>query len=178
MNTQRGFTLIEMVIVIILMGVLLSLLVPTLSKRTKQSVVLRIDTLTDYLASYPATLQRSLFCYEDCRRCDLYVDKKRIAQGVILQTADPIKKWQLDRYGEWHPSEPIFREGREGCFEFTLSSIGIPSLTVLQNEEGVVLYRPFAPHSPYKTKSLDDVRTILYDDQLLPFSQDDYYGSH
>ena len=71
---KHAFTLIELLIVIIIMGVIYTLAINNFSALSDKSAKLTMKNLKEYLLSSQYDKSARLLCLDNCQECALYID--------------------------------------------------------------------------------------------------------
>ena len=75
---QRAFTLFELLVVVLIMGVLYSVFIEKLEEKKSSETVLNLENLREFLVAKRGLAQdATLVCVDDCHRCFLYRDQNR-----------------------------------------------------------------------------------------------------
>ncbi|MDQ7066932.1 MAG: prepilin-type N-terminal cleavage/methylation domain-containing protein [Sulfurimonas sp.] len=78
---KKAFSLIELMIVIVIIGVVYTLVISKLQNYKQESVTPSFERLKEYLMSYMQNAQSvTLLCLDDCSECSIYQDKKRVKE--------------------------------------------------------------------------------------------------
>lgn len=133
---RSAFTLIELLIVIVIMGVIYTLAISNFSKLTDKSNTLRLDTLKEYLASLKYDKTAELLCLDDCSECDVYLDgnKTEKIEGLLDKSVRVYRYEDLYGFVEKEP-EPYFNSrGIEEsvCFSYRMDSKKIGDQTLIE----------------------------------------------
>ncbi|MDD5716926.1 MAG: prepilin-type N-terminal cleavage/methylation domain-containing protein [Sulfuricurvum sp.] len=176
---RKGFTLIELIIVITIMGLVAALVAGRLSSLSSDVSVLTPGTIKNYLAGMESSKKLTLFCYDQCSRCDVWEGKKKIRKAIALHSSDGVKVWRINRYGQFTKADAkiIAQDGelRSGCFEFSLYSDGKNSPLILEAESKFYLYTPLGGLTMSGASNSEQVKNTLYDRYLIPMRKEDYY---
>lgn len=80
MNLKRAFSLIELMIVIVIIGLVYTLAVSKLSSVGEEKIEPSFLNLKEYLGSFLTEGGKSarLLCLDDCTECGVYVDGERV----------------------------------------------------------------------------------------------------
>ncbi|MDD5053101.1 MAG: prepilin-type N-terminal cleavage/methylation domain-containing protein [Sulfuricurvum sp.] len=175
---RLGFTLIELVVVVIILGIVATLVTSRLSTLADHTSVLTPSNLKSYLKAFSATKRLDLFCYDNCSQCDLWQDDKIIKTGLLLEGKTAIKVRQYDRSGHLIQSDPSImftaNEMKEGCFTFSLYPDGTTSPLILESDGYFYGYTPLSGSSVFTERNEEQLRDDLYDTSLMRVGS--YYG--
>jgi len=79
---RSAFTLIELMIVIVIMGVVYSMAVNSFTRLSDESANIDLKNLKEYMINTPYESSVKVICLDDCSECNLFVD------GIKTQTLD------------------------------------------------------------------------------------------
>jgi prepilin-type N-terminal cleavage/methylation domain-containing protein len=175
---RRGFTLIELIIVIAIMGMVASLVSSRLSHIAEHSSVLTPATVKKYLAAFNSSKRLDLFCYNNCTQCDLWEGDKKVRSSLIIESNGSLSVRRFDRFGHLVSADPIVRSEngqiREGSFEFTFYPDGTSSSLLLESEGKFFAYTPLSDFVMQGNE--EQVRTLVFNSALM--NKENYYGNH
>ena len=136
---KKAFTLIELIIVVIIMGVVYNLAIVNITKAndTKQKLTLR--TLKEYLAKIPHHEYSELVCLDDCSICKIVVDgnvtdeiKNIVDENVQMYRYD-------DRDGPVKVEPRIYFNSEDVeqhvCFDYKMFRNGVGDQIFVENRE-------------------------------------------
>lgn len=173
----KGFTLIELIIVIIIMGLVATLVSSRMGTFAEHSLALTPETIKKYLIAVHSHKPLHLFCYDHCSKCDLWEGEKRVRSALRLEHEGALHVMRFDRFGRLIFAEPaIHRENgvmREGNFEFFLYPDGKSSALILASKEKILAYTPLG-EQVIKTDE-EQLQNLLFNPALL--NKDNYYGN-
>lgn len=174
---RKGFTLIELIIVIIIMGIVATLISSRLSHFSEHSSVLTPATIKKYLIAFNAHEPLDLFCYDDCTKCDLWMDGKKVRSELILEHDSALSVVQFDHLGRLNNADPTIHleneKMREGNFEFFLYPDGRSSALILSSKGNFFAYTPLS--DLVKEADEEQLRDLLFHPELM--NRDNYYGN-
>ena len=174
---RKGFTLIELIIVLVIMGVVATFVTSRLAKKEEHSVTLTPDGIKKYLSSFNSTKKLDLFCYNNAKECDLWEDDKKIFSSIKIKSEGEIKVRRFDRQGRLVDADPIarFENGklRRGDFEFIFYPDGVSSPLLLQVKERLYAYTPL--NDSVQQGQEAQIRSFLYKQELM--DRNNYYAA-
>ena len=77
---KKAFSLIELLIVILIIGVVYTLSVGSFEKVKDESKKLTLQNLKEYLQDLPHEKSAEILCLDDCSMCKILVDGKKIRE--------------------------------------------------------------------------------------------------
>jgi len=123
---RSAFTLIELLIVIVIMGVIYTLAISNFSKLSDKSASLRLDTLKEYLASLKYDKEARLLCLDDCSECNVYLDgnKTQKIEGIVDDSVRIYRYDDLYGFIEKEPEVYFSPDGVEEslCFSYKVDN--------------------------------------------------------
>jgi prepilin-type N-terminal cleavage/methylation domain-containing protein len=173
---KRAFTLIELLIVVIIIGVVYSLAVTKLQKVGDATASLSLKTLKSYLFSLEFEKESRLICFEDCSSCDIYLDgkiEKKLSKNFDDFIDDSIKVYRYEHLSGFEELEPeLFFNDEDNeenvCFSFSIDKKGVSDQVIVEYKEKTYDFTPFTKE-PKIYNNLDDVaqeREKLYQEVL------------
>ena len=153
---KTAFTLIELLIVILIIGIIYTLAVTNFQNISKSEQKLTLATLKSYLQSFPHTKSVRFLCLDDCSSCNILVDNEVIKEldGVFDNFIDDtIKVYRysvLDGYVEKNQGVYFNSENMQEdiCFSYSIDKNGIGEQVLVEFNE------KFYDFSPYFTPSI------------------------
>ena len=137
---RTAFTLIELMIVIVIMGVVYTLAINNFSRLSDTSKRVSLDNLKEYLASLKYAKSARLLCLDDCSHCAIYLDgnKTKKIDGLL---DDSVKTYRYSNSYGFIQKEPETFFNSDGveenvCFSYTLDNnkIGDQVLIAYKNK--------------------------------------------
>lgn len=126
---RRAFTLIELLIVIMIIGVVYTLAISSFQKIGDESKKVNIENLKEYLQNFPHAKSSKILCLDDCSKCDILVD------GEVEKTLDNFldKNVKVYRYnflqGMFEQKKEVYfnKEGieKDVCFSYEVDKKGV-----------------------------------------------------
>lgn len=159
---RKAFSLIELMIVIVIIGVVYTLVITKLHSVGNQEEKLSLKTLKSYLYKQIKDGEAAtLVCEDDCTECKIFVDDQEIATVTDL-IDDTIEVY---RYSY---SEGLQQEQMRNCFAFEVAKDGVSDQYIVSYKdkvydfseyfEGVKLYDTLDDVVRYKEKLNQEVR--------------------
>jgi len=138
---RGGFTLIELIVVVIIVGLVYALAIGTLKRTTEPSENLSLNRLAEYMQEQHDHNHLALVCTQRCSRCGLYADGKSV-RDVAPFVDSRTEFYRFDyRTGSQKLEWPALYddEGREEevCFRYDLYPDGSSTEMMVRTQEGV-----------------------------------------
>lgn len=150
---KKAFSLIELLIVIVIIGVVYTLAVQGIQKMNEKESSLSISTLKEYLTDREYEKSVRLLCLDDCSICDIFVDGKK-SQKIeeFLDSEVRFYRYEL-LYGFIEKEKgTFFNENdveEDVCFSYTINKEGIGDQVLIEYKES------FYDLSPYFSQTLE-----------------------
>jgi len=77
---KRAFSLVELLIVVMIIGVVYTLAISNFQKISDKSSKVTLQTLKSYLQSFPHEKEVRFLCLDDCSSCNIFVDDKKVKE--------------------------------------------------------------------------------------------------
>lgn len=126
---KKAFTLIELIIVVIIMGVVYKLAIANFNKVDKRSEKLTLLNLKEYLAKLPHEESSELVCLDDCSVCKVIVDRN-VTKEIKDFLDESVKIYRYDRaYGAVKKEMRTYFNGEDVeqnvCFDYKVFANGV-----------------------------------------------------
>jgi len=160
---KKAFSLIELLIVILIIGVVYTLSIGNFKKMEDESKKLTLKNLKEYLQNFPHDKSVELLCLDDCSSCDVFVDgEKTVEIDDFLDKS--IKIYRYDFYtGIQEQSRKTFfnSEGIEEdiCFSYTLDKKGVGDQMIVEFKDKVYDFSTYLGSTPVYS-SLEEVADV------------------
>lgn len=175
---RRGFTLIELIIVIVIMGMVAALVSSRLSHIAEHSSVLTPASVKNYLTAFNSSKRLDLFCYDNGTQCDLWEGDKKVRSSLVMESNGSLSVRRFDRFGHLVYADPAIHsehgEIRDGSFEFFLYPDGVSSSLILESKGTFYAYTPLSDSVTEGDE--EHVRAVFFNPALM--NKDNYYGNH
>jgi prepilin-type N-terminal cleavage/methylation domain-containing protein len=134
---KRAFSLIELMIVIVIIGVVYSLALSRIKAPKKEVVAPSLVTLKSYLRSFSKDHNRvELLCKDSCDACSLFVDGKKIKDVKSFFDAT-VTFYRYDFFlGD------VALE-RQSCFDFSIDKEGVSDQVIIVYKDKAYDYTPY-----------------------------------
>lgn len=136
---KRAFSLIELLIVIVIMGVVYTLAINNFSRLSDQSNNLSLANLKEYLSSLDFENEAKLVCLDDCSVCDIYLDgnKSKSIEGLLDSSVKSYRYESSYGFVEQDPEVFFNKDGVEEsvCFTFSVDNEGVADQVLVGYKE-------------------------------------------
>ena len=147
---KKAFSLIELLIVILIIGIVYTLAVSKLDQVGEGSETVRIGTLKEYLLSLNYTDKAKILCLDDCTSCDIYTDGKKIktVEDILDESVVSYDYNHIDGYSEIEKEIYFNAEDVEEdvCFSYEVDTNGVGTQVLVEYKDS------FYDFSTYFTK--------------------------
>ncbi len=135
---RSAFTLIELLIVIVIIGVVYTLAISNFSKLIDKGDRVRLDTLKEYLLSLQYKKEARLLCFDDCSECAVYLDgtKTQKMKGLIDRSVHIYRYENLYGFVEKEPEVYFTPNGTEKsvCFSYKVDNNKIGDQILIESK--------------------------------------------
>ena len=161
---KKAFSLIELLIVVLIIGVVYTLAITNFQKVGDESLKVTLSTLNKYLQTFPYKNSVEFLCLDDCSSCDVLVDgkKEESLEGVFDNFIDDeieIYRYEFASGVQEIEQKLYFNEEdveERVCFSYDINKQGIGKQVIVKFREKVYDYTSTDIVTPiYKT--LDEV---------------------
>ena len=137
---KKAFTLIELLIVILIIGIIYTLAITNFQNITNPTKKLTIENLGHYLNSFQHKKDVKFLCLDDCSSCNIFVDGEIVKElkgsfdNFIDDSIRVYKYSYLDGYIKKEFTPYFNHEGIEEdvCFSFSIDKNGISDQILLE----------------------------------------------
>ena len=148
---KKAFSLIELLIVVLIIGVVYTLAITNFQKVGDESLKVTLKTLKKYLQTFPYEKDVKFLCLDDCSSCDILVDGKKdeTLNGVFddfLDDTIEVYRYEYNSGVQEIEKEIYFNEeGSEEsvCFSYTVDTKGIGEQVMIKFKERVYDYTSY-----------------------------------
>ena len=145
-----AFSLLELLIVIVIIGVVYTLAITNLSMPTKERAQPSLATLKEYLLHYSDKRHTLTLRCESCDSCMLYSNNK------LLKTIPPFFDKTIERYS-YDPFMGAVAIEDPYCFTFSITPHGVAEQIFVRYQERVYDYTPYFAG----TQTYDSIDALL-----------------
>ncbi len=144
---KRGFTLLELLLVVVIIGVVYGLVISSMKKLTDKESALGFETLPSFLETFYQQNSVAFICTDNCRNCKLYVDGEALKKmPAFMKDERRLNFWTFDVNLGMQELRftPLFDEdGREFdvCFKYEIFEDGSSTEMVIETKKKSYDYR-------------------------------------
>lgn len=127
---KKGFSLIELLIVIMIIGVVYTLAITKLKRVGKEKVEPSLANLKEYLHSVDKDAERIRFlCLDDCSECSVYADGKKLqSMESFFDSSIETYSYNFFQGAQQVKNTPFFTKDeneKNVCFSLSVTKDGI-----------------------------------------------------
>ena len=119
---KKAFSLIELLIVILIIGVVYTLSIGNFKKIEDKKQKLSIENLKEYMQSFPHEKSVEFLCLDDCSGCDVLVDDEKVNEKEIEDFLD--KSVRVYRYN-FSLGMIELEKDNDICFSYSIDRKGV-----------------------------------------------------
>jgi len=139
---NRGaFSLLELLIVIVIMGIVYNLSVNSFDKKREDGVNITLETLKEYLQNLEYERDVKLLCFDGCRNCDILVDgiKTKSIDGFLDDSVRSYRYQYLFGVQEVMKDAYFNEDGiqEDVCFSYDIDKNGIGEQILVEFKNSV-----------------------------------------
>jgi len=169
---KKAFTLIELLIVIVIMGVIYTLAINNFDKLNDKTKTLSLSNLKEYLKSFPYQTKIELICTHRCLKCSVFVDNNKTKDIDKFLDSDIQKyKYDFDNGYIKIENDTFFNKKnveQDVCFSYSLNKnrVGEQVLVEYKNRfydfsddlKGIKIYNSLEEATKAKEKLIEEVK--------------------
>ena len=160
---KKAFSLIELLIVVVIIGVVYSLSISGFAKVSDKEFKLNLGNLKEYLQSIEHQKSVKILCLDECSSCEVYVDGEMyeeasgkldgfLDESVQVYTYDFAYGTQLKQKDIYFNEEDV---EEEVCFSYEVDTKGVGEQVYVKFQESVYDFSTYFTPTP-KYSSLDE----------------------
>jgi prepilin-type N-terminal cleavage/methylation domain-containing protein len=160
---KRGFTLLELMIVIVIIGVIYGVAISSMKKSADRGEVLTLDNMYEYLTKFRNNSSVKIVSIDKCKESYLFVDD--LIQDVQIEPfmGSDCNVYEIDQFfgvkkvefGSFFTTENV---EKDICFEYMIDKYGGSKELIVECKEKVFL---LANRLFKKSDSFDNLSDIL-----------------
>lgn len=161
---RYAFSLIELLIVIVIIGVVYTLAIKSFGRVADRSEQVTLKTLKEYLQSIPHRKSVEFLCLDDCASCNIFVDSKldESVKGLFDNFLDSSVK--VYRYDFYQGMQPIIKKvyfndedvEEDVCFSYTIDKKGVGNQVFVEYNKKFYDFTTYFEQTPVYN-SLSDI---------------------
>lgn len=141
---RRGFTLIELMLVVLIVGLVYGLAVNSVKRFSTEDEVVDLLTLPDFLAKKHQRDHLAVICIDRCKECSLYIDGKAV-KDIPPFVDDKAAYFRFDQrlLTREVTLQSLFREDgveEPACFRYDLYPDGSSTEMIVKLRDRVIDY--------------------------------------
>lgn len=147
---RRAFSLIELLIVIMIIGVIYTLVVGNFNSIAEEKTKLTLKNLKEYLLSIEHNKNVKILCLDDCSQCDIIVDGEKdksiedfLDEGIKIYRYDFLYGYTAIEQEVYFNAEDV---EEDVCFSYEIDKSGVGSQVLVEFKE------KFYDYTSYFTK--------------------------
>lgn len=138
---KKAFSLIELMIVIVIMGVIYTLSVTSFEQRSEELTRVTLHNLKEFMQGQKYEKSVKLLCLDDCTTCDFYVDDiKTKTLEDFLDDSVRVYRYEFLSGTREVLKEVYFNEEdvqEDVCFSYTIDKQGVGDQVLVEFKENV-----------------------------------------
>ncbi len=159
---RKAFSLIELLIVILIIGVVYTMAIGNFQKLKEEETVVTMQTLKEYLQKIPHEKEVKLLCLNECFNCSIFVDDEKIESQTpfedILDSSVNVYRYD-PLLGVMEQTQDIYFNDEDieesVCFSFSVDKKGVGDQVLVELKESVYDFSTYFKKTP-KYSSLEE----------------------
>ena len=165
--SRKAFSLIELMIVIVIMGIIYTLSINGFKKISEKSSQVNLGTLKEYLIRLKPKESAKIFCLDDCSECGIYVDKIKIATlDDFLDSSVKVYQYEYFQGVQEKMQEVYFNEDdvqEDVCFSYEVNARGVGDQVFVEFKKTVYDFTNYFEG----TKKYESIQDVIDDKEKL-----------
>jgi prepilin-type N-terminal cleavage/methylation domain-containing protein len=147
MMQKRAFTLLELLLVVVIIGVIYGLVINSMQKINDKESVLGFESLPTFMRTFHQRNHVALICTDNCKACALYVDGEKVKDvDPFMEKERVLRFWSYDANigARELRFTPIFDEDDrefDVCFRYEIFKDGSSSEMIIETQKKSYDYR-------------------------------------
>ncbi len=142
---KKAFSLIELLIVILIIGIVYTLSIGNFNKVKDESYKLTFQGLKEYLQDIPHEKNVEFLCLDDCSVCDIYVDGEKFNEKDIEDFLD--KSIRVYRY-DFSLGMTELEKDNDICFSYVIDRKGVGEQVLVEFKDKVYDFSTYLSSVP------------------------------
>ncbi|MFA6196192.1 MAG: prepilin-type N-terminal cleavage/methylation domain-containing protein [Sulfurimonas sp.] len=153
---RKAFSLIELLIVIVIIGVVYTLAVGNFQKIGEASTKVKLENLKEYLQTFPHAKDVKLLCLDDCSKCTVMADGEvQTTLEDFLDASVKVYDYNFFLGVSKHPQEIYFNKDsveEKVCFSYSVDKKGLGEQVLIEFNGAVYDFSTYlTPVNVYKS---------------------------
>jgi len=145
---KKAFTLIELMIVIVIMGVVYTLVIGNFKKLGEKGKNLSLKNLKEYLRSFPHKESVKLVCLQSCKNCFVVIDGKKQDSKIknFLDDSVELYRYDFDLGAIQKENTGYFNQDdieENVCFSYEVDAKGVGDQVLVEYKNNVYDFTPY-----------------------------------
>jgi len=144
---KTAFTLLELMIVVVIMGVVYTLAITNFSRLSDDSSRVNLKTLKAYLMSQKFERSAKLLCLDECSDCNVYLDSKVTTKIEDFFDASVVLYRYEFNYGYTQKEmDVVFDKNdveQDVCFSYEINKEGVGDQVLVEYKKHFYDYSPY-----------------------------------
>ena len=157
---RKGFTLLELMLVVLIMGMVYGLVINVFERYKEKTIDLTLMSLEKYMQSFYHNNKVSLICIKKCNECLLFINDT-LKKNVTPFITEELEVYHYDkdiglREVKFPPYFPSENQEEDVCFQYDIHPDGSRSEMIVKHGKDVYDY-PSYFGSVHRHASLNEV---------------------
>jgi len=149
---KKAFSLIELLIVILIIGIVYTLSVGNFKKIKDESTKLTLQNLKEYLQKFPHEKSVRLLCLDDCSSCDILVDGEKLKEiKGLLDKSVRVYRYDFNLGMQDKSREVYFNSENveeDVCFSYSVDKKGVGDQVIVEFKDKVYDFSIYLSSTP------------------------------
>lgn len=152
---KAAFSLIELIIVVVIMGVVYTLAVTSFQTLKSEETKTSLENLKEYLQSIPHGKSVELLCLDECMSCSIFVDGEKYSSTSPFDNIldDSIKIYRYDFFlGVQEESKKVYFNSEDVeedvCFSYGVDKKGVGDQVLVEFKDKVYDFSTYLSSVP------------------------------
>ena len=138
---RKGFTLLELMMVILIMGLVYGLVINVFDRYKEKSIDVTLMSLENYMKSFYHNNKVSLICIKECNECLLFINDT-FKKNVTPFISKNVEVYHFDkdigvREIGFSPYFPAENQEEKVCFQYDIQADGSRSEMIVKHEKKI-----------------------------------------
>ena len=174
--SKSSFTLFELLIVILIISIIYGIFIERLGSKDRAVKEKGLERVKEFLSSYDFNESAALKCLDECKRCFVYIDGKKVEEVPSFFKSEP-KVYDYDIHGMLSLVHflPVFKDQnpQDVCFEYDLFPNGSGSSYLVEYDKKYYIFYAYM-HPVKVVSSLNEAQKFFDPSQWIPTDSSEY----